>query len=115
LPAHPEAAALRDAQHASAVASDGTTALRERLTREVERQTSMAGDEGGIVASARQIELLDLLSRRVTAAAASLASTPLEAALVDLREALAFAGTMLGVEVGDAVLDRIFSAFCLGK
>jgi tRNA modification GTPase len=115
LPAHPEAAALRDAQHASAVASDGTTALRERLTREVERQTSMAGDEGGIVASARQIELLDLLSRRLTAAAASLASTPLEAALVDLREALAFAGTMLGVEVGDAVLDRIFSAFCLGK
>ena len=40
---------------------------------------------------------------------------PLEAALVDLRLALGITGEMLGVDVTDAVLDRIFSAFCLGK
>ena len=29
--------------------------------------------------------------------------------------ALASASDILGIEVGDAVLDRIFSTFCLGK
>ena len=115
LPAHPEVAALRDAQSASVVTTEGTTALRERLAQEVELQAGAAGDEGGIVASARQIELLDLLSRTLTAAETSLATAPLEAALVDLKDALICAGSIIGVEVGDAVLDRVFSTFCLGK
>jgi tRNA modification GTPase len=115
LPAHPEATALRDAQSASAFAKEGTTALRERLAREVELQAGVVGDEGGIVASARQIELLDLLCRTLVAAETSLASAPLEASLVDLKEALTCVGSIVGVEVGDAVLDRIFSTFCLGK
>jgi tRNA U34 5-carboxymethylaminomethyl modifying GTPase MnmE/TrmE len=46
---------------------------------------------------------------------AALAEAPLEAALVDLNLALGFTGEILGVDVGDAVLDRIFSTFCLGK
>lgn len=37
-----------------------------------------------------------------------------EIALVDLGEALAGANAILGIEVDDAVLDRIFSTFCLG-
>jgi len=68
-----------------------------------------------IVASVRQIGLLETLLRALIAAEAALAQAPLEAALVDLREALACAGAILGVDVGDAVLDRIFSTFCLGK
>ena len=40
---------------------------------------------------------------------------PLEAALVDLKLALHQIGQILGIEVGDAVLDRIFSTFCVGK
>jgi tRNA U34 5-carboxymethylaminomethyl modifying GTPase MnmE/TrmE len=32
-----------------------------------------------------------------------------------LREALRAMSTLLGVEVGDAVLDRIFASFCVGK
>jgi tRNA modification GTPase len=115
LSAHPESAALRDALSASAFVKEGTTALRERLAQEVELLAGVAGDEGGIVASARQIELLELLRRTLMAAEASLAIAPLEAALVDLKEALTCTGSVVGVEVGDAVLDRIFSAFCLGK
>jgi tRNA U34 5-carboxymethylaminomethyl modifying GTPase MnmE/TrmE len=36
-------------------------------------------------------------------------------ALVDLRDALTRAAELLGPELGDAVLDRIFATFCVGK
>ncbi len=35
--------------------------------------------------------------------------------MVDLHEALDALSAILGLEVGDAVLDRIFSRFCIGK
>jgi len=34
---------------------------------------------------------------------------------VDLNGALVAAGRILGANISDAVLDRIFSVFCLGK
>jgi tRNA U34 5-carboxymethylaminomethyl modifying GTPase MnmE/TrmE len=40
---------------------------------------------------------------------------PYEAALVDLREAQLGMERMLGVHADDAVLDRIFASFCVGK
>jgi len=115
LTAHPETAALADAVAASAVSGGGVEALLDRLTQEVERRASAAGDEGGIVASLRQIELLESLSRAFAAGDAALGDAPLEAALVDLKDALTCAGSILGVDVGDAVLNHIFSTFCLGK
>jgi len=115
LPAHPDAAALLEAALVSAVTGEGMEGLLERLAREVECRAGAAGDEGGIVASVRQIELLQTLSRAFVAAEASLVEAPLEAALVDLREALTCVGAILGVDVGEAVLDHIFSTFCLGK
>ena len=115
LSPHPAAAALGDAVAVSALTGDGLDALARRLGDEVGRRAAALGDEGGIVASLRQLELLDALARALAAAEEALARVPLEAALVDLREALAYASAILGIEVGDAVLDRIFSAFCLGK
>ena len=38
-----------------------------------------------------------------------------EFVMVDLREALDALGEILGRETGDAILDRVFSRFCLGK
>jgi len=115
LQAHRAAAGLPGAQPVSVVTGEGMAALRECLTREIELRAGASGDEGGIVASIRQIELLESLSAELAAAEAALADAPLEAALVDLNGALASAGRILGVDVADAVLDRIFSAFCLGK
>jgi tRNA modification GTPase len=106
---------LTGTQVVSVITGEGMKALRECLTREVERRAGVSGGEGGIVASVRQIELLESLRAQLVAAETALAEAPLEAALVDLNGALASAGRILGVDVSDAVLDRIFSSFCLGK
>ena len=115
LPIHPGALAVPDAVEVSTIRASGVEALLERLAREVELRAGAAGDEGGIVASLRQLELIDSLANALAAGEAALADRPLEAALVDLNRALEHAGAILGVDVGDAVLDRIFSTFCLGK
>jgi tRNA modification GTPase len=115
LPRHPDAARLPDAVNASTVSDGGIDLLLQRLAQEVEHRAAAAGDEGGIVTSLRQLELLQGFARSLASSVAALAEAPLEAALVDLNLALGFTGEILGVDVGDAVLDRIFSTFCLGK
>jgi len=115
LQAHEAAAALPEAQPVSALTGEGMEAFREHLTREVEILAGASGDEGQIVASVRQIELLESLRADLAAAEAGLGDAPLEAVLVDLNGALVAAGRILGANISDAVLDRIFSVFCLGK
>ena len=115
LPSHPEAGALPESLGVSALSGHGLDVLLEHLTREAEQRAGAAGDEGGVVASLRQLEILDALSLTLRSGEAALGELPLEAALVDLKLALDHVGAILGVDVGDAVLDRIFSAFCLGK
>jgi tRNA U34 5-carboxymethylaminomethyl modifying GTPase MnmE/TrmE len=34
---------------------------------------------------------------------------------VDLHEALGVVSALLGEEIGDDILDRVFSRFCVGK
>ncbi len=115
LPAHAEARALPDAVDVCTVDPRGVDALLERLAQDVEQRAAAAGDEGGIVTSLRQLELIEALAGALAASAEALHEMPLEAALVDLRHALRLTGEVLGVDVGDAVLDHIFSTFCLGK
>jgi len=115
LASHAENAALPESVAVSALSGHGLDTLLEYLTRETEQRAGAAGDEGGVVASLRQLELMDALSQTLHSGAAALAELPLEAALVDLKLALDQVGAILGVDVSDAVLDRIFSAFCLGK
>jgi tRNA modification GTPase len=115
LASHPVAEAMREAVKVTAIRENGVDGLLERLAEEVELRAGAGADEGGIVASLRQLELLDALAGALAAGEAALAGRPLEAALVDLRHALEHSGAILGVDVGDVVLDRIFAAFCLGK
>jgi tRNA modification GTPase len=115
LPSHPAAGALAHAIRASAVTGEGVEAVIARLSGEIGRLTAEADDEGGIVASLRQTELLTRLAGALAAAERSLAVAPMEVALVDLGVALAAASEILGVTVADSVLDRIFSTFCIGK
>jgi tRNA modification GTPase len=113
LPRHGSTATLSDAVDVSALTGAGLDALVHRLCREVETRSEDGG--GGLIASLRQMESLERLERCLQGADRALRTAPVEVALVDLREALAEASSLIGVEVGDAVLDRIFATFCLGK
>ena len=115
LVAHPAAAALAGALSVSSLTGEGIATLLERLADHVARRAGELGDEDGLVATLRQIELLDDLHAALSAAGTALAEAPVEAALMELRQALSSVGAVLGLEVGDEVLDRIFSSFCLGK
>jgi tRNA modification GTPase len=113
LPRDAAHATLGDALTVSALTGEGMTGLVARLTDEVRRRTG--ADETSLVATLRQVELLEALHRALSAADRSITDAPLEAALVDLHEALRSVGALLGIDVGDAVLDRIFASFCVGK
>jgi tRNA U34 5-carboxymethylaminomethyl modifying GTPase MnmE/TrmE len=106
---------LPAAVRTSVKAEGGLEGLHARLADEVGARTGVDGDEGGIVASLRQLELLDGLSRSLGAASTAFEAEPLEIALVDLRSALEAVSALLGIEVGDAVLDTVFAKFCVGK
>jgi tRNA modification GTPase len=115
LPSHPAMRRLADAVRVSAVEGTGLDALRQRLQEFVRARAGEDGDEGELVVSLRQRELLSSLSDALRRGARMSGEAPLEIALVDFRDALASASELLGVGVGDVVLDRVFASFCLGK
>lgn len=75
-----------------------------------------AGFESGLVVNARQGEMLDQakasLGRGIGVLEEGLGA---EMAAVDLRECVHRLGVLVGKEIGDAVLDHVFSRFCIGK
>jgi tRNA modification GTPase len=99
----------------SSITGDGLPALRARLATEIGSLVGDERDEGTVAASLRQIGALDEIAGALRAATRSLAGMPLEFPLVDLHEALGATAALLGVEVGETVLDRIFASFCVGK
>jgi len=100
----------------SALTGAGIAPLRERLSQWVDTRTTIDGDEGGIVASLRVLEKLAAGKTALDRAAEGLEDgMPVEAILVDLREALMELERVLGVDRDDAILDRIFATFCVGK
>jgi tRNA modification GTPase len=115
LSSHAEAISMADAVHVSARTGVGMDTLSARLAAAVTDRVALDGDEGGVVASQRHADELAALHRTLTAAEAALGAAPIEVALVDLRQALHHARSILGFDVADSVLDRIFATFCLGK
>ena len=111
---HPDARVPPEALPVSSMTGSGLTTLLARLTTEMDALTG-SGDDGQIAVTLRQAEGLEGITRTLRAAATTLGALPLEVALVDLREALVLTSGLLGREVGDAVLDRIFATFCVGK
>lgn len=100
----------------SALTGEGIEHLLAGMKAWIEDRLISDADEAGLVASLRQIEALRALrAALVRAEAALLEDTPLEATLVDLRDALRLAGSVVGSDVAELVLGRIFSTFCIGK
>jgi tRNA modification GTPase len=69
-----------------------------------------------VVENARQRHALDETLAALARAEEGLGDgRPAELVCVDLRAALDALGAVTGMNVGEAVLDRIFSEFCIGK
>jgi tRNA modification GTPase len=104
-----------DAIPVSIITGEGMETLVARLRHEIDRAVGDEREGEMLAASLRQVTVLDSITEALRAAEAALVAMPLELALVDLREALRQASTLLGLDVGEAVLDRIFATFCVGK
>ena len=116
LPAHGLAPSIPGAVSTSAATGLGIEDVVEVIRKEILRLTDGAGqEEGAIAASARQHEAIGRLVRILDGASGALATAPTEVALVDLHEALGVVSALLGEEIGDDILDRVFSRFCVGK
>lgn len=100
----------------SAITGHGLSDLRATIRARVRHQLETDADEGGLVASSRQLDLLSRVRDGLTdSAEANENGAPSEVVLVGLREGLARTEQLLGIDVDEAVLDRIFSRFCVGK
>ncbi len=94
----------------------GIEALRRRLVGWVEERVAGDAEEGGIVASLRVTERLEEVKSGLEEAISGLErGMPLEAVLIDLRAALHALDETTGGQADDAILDRIFATFCVGK
>ena len=97
----------------SALTGSGLDELRRQV---LERVGARAAEEGAVVTSERQRDLVAragaALRRAAEAAAARHAEEVLALEVRDASQALA---RVLGVEVGDEMLDELFARFCIGK
>jgi len=98
----------------SATRGEGLAALREALAEALGADRS----EGGALAvsNARHVEALERAREALARASAAAGDgEPGEIVALELRDALFAIGEVTGREVGEDLLDRIFSRFCIGK
>ncbi len=99
----------------SAARGDGLDALRETLAGLLGAEAG-PGDLGAAVANPRHAESLGRAREALARArAAAGGGAPGEIVALELRESLAAIGEVTGRSVGDDLLERIFSRFCVGK
>jgi tRNA modification GTPase len=96
----------------SAQTGRGISDLIDELTRRV----TLDGEQEGQLMAQRHIELAraagDSLSRAVDAIRGGM---PLDTAAIDIREALSTLSEITGENATEAVIDRVFEQFCVGK
>lgn len=92
----------------SAKMGTGLEALSERIL-------ALAGPSRSDAAGITNERHLHALERARLAVASAMAAVELDCAATDIRAALHCLGQITGTDVDDAVIDRIFSRFCVGK
>ena len=95
----------------SAKTSIGLGRLQEALLEALPRES---GEEARGIFRERHDALLSACEQALKRASGALRAEP-EKAAADLWEALRQTDELLGEEIGDEVLDRIFQEFCIGK
>ena len=87
------------------------------LTWDTNAGTSwLDGETDGMMTAQRHIGLARRASAALDAALAAIAAgMPLDAAAIDIREAMEALAEITGENAAEAVIDRVFSSFCVGK
>lgn len=98
----------------STLTGDGIDALRKMLHEQAVGQTMVSGEPA--LVTVRQLDALRrALSHVESAQDAHALRVPIDLLAVDVRAALHAIGEITGERVDEAVLDEIFSRFCIGK
>ena len=93
----------------------GIPELREEIVRLIETHHIQASADD-ILVSTRHVQALERAKAGIQCAAEKIADNlPSELAASDLRDALDALGEIVGKTDNEAVLDKIFSTFCIGK
>jgi tRNA modification GTPase len=98
----------------SALSGTGIAQLRDAIVAAVLATTVDAG-EGEMVTSERHCTLLMRSASALKRGAALIGKAPAEVVAVELREGVLALAEIFGEEVGEEVLDAVFSRFCIGK
>ena len=86
------------------------------LMRALERRVSADGEADGRLVAQRHIELALSAAESLERAVASIeAGMPLDVAAIDIRAALDDLTQITGENATEAVIDRVFEKFCVGK
>ncbi|MFH0795084.1 MAG: tRNA uridine-5-carboxymethylaminomethyl(34) synthesis GTPase MnmE, partial [bacterium] len=100
----------------SARTRQGLDGLEDFLEARLLGESAGGGEESPLVSNLRHLGELERAQKSLCAGLETFrAGHSAEFIMVDLREALAALGRLLGLEVEEALLDEIFSRFCFGK
>jgi tRNA modification GTPase len=104
-----------EAVRCSALTGEGLLGLEDALARVALGGETLNAEET-LVETARQAQALREAAASLQKAIEGLqAGRGVELICIDLRAALDALSSVTGMNVGEAVLDRIFSDFCIGK
>jgi len=96
----------------SAQSGQGIDALVEELARRI----AVDEEDSGQLTAQRHLELAHRAAERLAQAAEAIeAGMPLDTASIDIREALDALSEITGENATEAVIDRVFERFCVGK
>ncbi|MCX7045270.1 MAG: tRNA uridine-5-carboxymethylaminomethyl(34) synthesis GTPase MnmE [Candidatus Sumerlaeota bacterium] len=101
----------------SSLTGEGMDALEAAIQRRLLEASETAGaEEDVLVSNRRHVESLTAAAAAIECAWAGMRQgVSHEFPVVDLRAALDALNQILGLETGEAILDAIFSRFCIGK
>jgi tRNA modification GTPase len=88
----------------------------ERLMAELGRRIAVGEENNGQLTAQRHIELAHRAEESLKQAVQAIeAGMPLDTAAIDIREALSTLSEITGENASEAVIDRVFENFCVGK
>jgi tRNA modification GTPase len=93
----------------------GLTSVEDALLKQLGASTAILSG-GVLLTNVRHIDALERAGGSLERARRAFDSNqPGELVMIDLRDAVNALGEIIGESIGEEILDRIFSSFCIGK